>query len=181
MRKTMAIASPAPRRNVELKARLAALEPVRKIAQRLATERLPDQHQVDTYFVCPNGRLKLREIDDRQAQLVWYDRPDRRDAKSCSYHLVPVADPAALKEALTRALGVRIVVEKHRAIDLCHNVRIHLDRVVELGVFLEFEAVLGPEHDEADGQAKIAGLRAQMHLAEGDLLEGSYADLLEAR
>ena len=177
----MGLDSLEPRRNIELKARLAALEPAREVAQRLATERLPDQHQVDTYFACPNGRLKLREIDDQQAQLIWYDRPDQKDAKSCSYLLVSVDDSTALNEALTRAMGIRVVVEKHREIYLYHNVRIHLDQVDRLGVFLEFEAVLGPDADEADGHAKIAWLSDRLRLSDGDMLEGSYADLLETQ
>ena len=57
------------------------------------------QRQVDTYFVCASGRLKLREIDDQVAQLVAYARAREANAKASDYHLVPVAEPAALKQA----------------------------------------------------------------------------------
>ncbi|MGK3856667.1 class IV adenylate cyclase, partial [Enterococcus faecium] len=82
------------------------------------------------------GRLKLREIDGQAAVLIWYDRPDHDAARLSKYHLVPVADPAALKAALTDALGVRGEVRKRREIYLWHNVRIHLDEVAGLGSFL---------------------------------------------
>ena len=60
----------APRTNIELKARLASLETAREVASRLATERLEDQRQVDTYFHCREGRLKLREIGRERLRRV---------------------------------------------------------------------------------------------------------------
>ena len=167
----------APLRNVELKARVPSLDRLRLIAAAVATERLEDQHQVDTYFCCLRGRLKLREINGRQAELIWYDRPDQQDPKPCQYCRIPVAEPAALKQAMQAALGVRAVVEKHREIYLFHNVRIHLDEVVGQGSFLEFEAVLGPEVDEAAGRKQVEQLTARFELQPHELLSGSYADL----
>ncbi len=168
----------APQHNVELKARLDSRDRVRSIAAQLATERLADQHQIDTYFVCRQGRLKLRDINAQRAELIWYERPDELEAKACRYCRIPVADPAAIKQALQGALGVRVVVEKHREIYLVHNVRIHLDRVTDLGDFLEFEAVLGPEVTEDQGRRQVAQLQTRFGIQAVDLLTGSYADLL---
>ncbi len=148
-------------RNVELKARLADLAAARKIAQRLATEHLGVQQQVDTYFHCPHGRLKLRKIDSRTAQLVWYSRPDEAGAKASDYLLVDVPDPAPETGAF-RALGVLVVVAKRREIFLHHNVRIHLDEVSGLGTFLEFEAVLDPSIDDTRGRAEVAALASRV-------------------
>jgi predicted adenylyl cyclase CyaB len=168
---------PEPRRNIELKARLASLTAARGVAQRLATGRLADQRQVDTYFVCRRGRLKLREVVGQQAQLIWYERPDEDGPKLCQYRLIPIDQPAALKEALSAALGVRVMVDKYREIYLYHNVRIHLDRVAGLGTYLEFEAVLDSTADAETSQAHLAYLRQQFSIADQDLIEGSYADL----
>jgi hypothetical protein len=44
-------------RNIELKARLVDLDTARKVAAVIATKRLGPQHQIDTYFHCPHGRL----------------------------------------------------------------------------------------------------------------------------
>jgi adenylate cyclase class IV len=44
---------------------------------------------------------------------------------------------------------------QRREIYLYHNVRIHLDEVEDLGTFLEFEAVLGPNVDDALGRAQV--------------------------
>lgn len=165
-------------RNIELKARLADLETARKVAEAIATDRLGTQRQVDTYFHCPHGRLKLREIEGLPAQLVWYARPDQPGPKASDYLLVPVSDPETLEAALSAAWGVRCVVKKRREILLYHNVRIHLDDVAGLGRFLEFEAVLGPETDDAEGRAQLDWLIEKFAIAAADLLEGSYADLL---
>lgn len=87
-------------RNIELKARLADLPTAIVTAQSLATEPPQSRHQIDTYFVVPHGRLKMREAFGCEAQLVWYSRSDQAEAKSSDYRLVPVADPEALKQAL---------------------------------------------------------------------------------
>ena len=166
-------------RNIELKARLRDLAAARKTAIEIATKRLGTQHQIDTFFHCREGRLKLRQIDGLRAELVWYDREDSEGPKASDYHLVPTANPETLKTALTAALGVRTVVEKQREIFLHHNVRIHLDEVVGLGTFLEFEAVLGPGIDDRIGQEQVAELSDRFAIGADDLLAVSYADMLD--
>ncbi|MBN2474570.1 MAG: class IV adenylate cyclase [Pirellulales bacterium] len=165
-------------RNIELKARLNDPEAARKTAAAIATKRLGTQHQIDTYFACRHGRLKLRQIDGLSAQLIAYARPDRDGPKASDYRLVPVANPETLKAALAAALGVEVVVEKRREILLHENVRIHLDEVADLGHFLEFEAVLGPEVDDAAGRAQVERLMERFAIGQGDLLSGSYADMI---
>lgn len=168
-------------RNIELKARLPDLAHARGVAARIATRRLGTQRQLDTYFVVAHGRLKLREIDEPPvAQLVWYDRANTTVAKSSDYRLVEVAHGSELKAALTAALGVRLAVDKRREIFLYENVRIHLDEVVGLGTFLEFEAVLGPGIDDQRGHDQLAWLREQFAIVDAQLIAVSYSDLLEA-
>jgi len=169
--------SPRARCNIEIKARVASLERIRPIAERLATEHLGRQLQTDTYFHCRRGRLKLREIDGRDAQLISYARPDAANAKASHYYLTPVPDPAALKQSLAEALGIRSVVVKDRDIYLHHNVRIHLDQVQGFGCFLELEAVLVEGMDERDGRAQVERLQQQLGIDAEDLLPGSYGEM----
>lgn len=164
------------RRNIELKARLCDLDEARVRATAIASRQLPPEHQVDTYFCVAHGRLKLREINGSSAQLVWYHRGDAASARASDYLLVPVADPTGLKQVLAGALGVRSVVEKDREIFLYRNVRIHLDRVVGRGAFLEFEAVLDPEQTDQAGHELLAELRRQFAIEDADLLAHSYGD-----
>ena len=188
---------PAAGHNVELKLRLGHrpdchLAAVRSRAQSLATDVLGQQLQTDTYFHAPLGRLKLREIDGRAAELIAYRRADHHDSRSSSYLRVPVADPALLKSALSAALGLRVVVVKRRHILLYHNVRLHFYQVEHLGEFLEFEAVLPPAppadrtpspptDDTQSGHRQIAWLVEQLHLADCPRIPTSYSDLLAQR
>lgn len=167
-----------PRRNLEVKARCADLPGARAAALALGAQAAGGETQTDTYFHVPHGRLKLREIDGQSAVLIAYDRPDAGAARLSAYHLAPVSDPAAMKTALTAALGLRGAVVKRREILLWHNVRIHLDEVANLGTFVEFEAVLGSGDDETTAAARLAQLGAALGIESADHLAPSYADLL---
>ncbi len=166
-------------RNIELKARVASLDTAREIAQRIATQDVGALRQIDTYFHVPRGRLKLREIVGQGAELIAYHRSDAAHARGSDYHLVPIADPPLLKQALSATLGVRIVVDKIRHVLLYDNVRVHLDSVQGVGEFLEFESVLGGEIDDAAGRAQLDWLSREFRIASADIVPQSYSDLLE--
>jgi adenylate cyclase, class 2 len=167
-------------RNIELKARLNDLAAAREIAQRAATDYVGVQEQTDTYFHCGRGRLKLREIEGLAAHLIGYNRPDELQASASDYLLVPVDRPEEFKALLASVCGVRVVVRKRREIFMVCNVRVHLDQVEGLGAFLEFEAVLSPEADEAPSRKVLDYLREQFGVTDDALLAGSYSEMLEA-
>lgn len=162
--------------NLELKARIASLEHARAAAAGVATSHGGPRAQRDTYFAAPHGRLKLRESPGRQAELIWYLRPDAPGARESRYLRIPVDDAAAIKEALGGACGIRSVVEKHRDVYFFHNVRIHLDQVAGRGEFLEFEAVLDGEADQAPSQGRLEFLVRHFALRPEDFVSGSYGD-----
>ena len=166
------------RRNLELKARYPDLAAARAVVGRLGARSAGVELQTDTYFPVPHGRLKLREIQGQAAVLIWYDRPDLSEARLSAYHLVPVADAAVLKAALTAALGIRGAVHKRREIYLWHNVRIHLDEVARLGTFIEFEAVLSSDEDEAQAPGRLARLCQELAITPAQHVASSYAELL---
>ncbi len=165
------------RSNIELKARLTSLEVAREVARRIVTEYLGIQVQVDTYFHCRDGRLKLREVEAAPAQLIWYARSDSPQARKSEYYLLDVPDPDLVKQLLTAALGVCQVVQKRREIHLYHNVRIHLDDVTGLGAFLEFEAVMRAGQDAAEGHAQLDWLCGQFGITPDHILAQSYGDM----
>lgn len=101
--------------------------------------------------------------------------------RASRYYLVPVSDPQGLAAALSASIGVRVVVQKTRELFLYRNVRIHLDQVSGLGVFLEFEAVLTPEETDAEGHQLLAVLRKRFGINDNALIASSYSDLLLAR
>jgi adenylate cyclase class 2 len=133
--------------------------------------------QRDTYFEVPRGRLKLREESGAVAQLIAYERPHLARSKESRYRLVDVPDPDELREALTAALGVTVVVSKERRLFTFQGVRIHLDRVDGLGDFIEFEGVAEDGDDPGRFAALLDELRASFGIGDRDLVPESYSDL----
>ncbi|HEX2102428.1 MAG TPA: cytidine deaminase [Solirubrobacteraceae bacterium] len=168
----------APRRNVELKAR--DRDPARSLARARAVgaEDRGELRQRDTYFAAPRGRLKLREQEPGGAELIAYERADEAAARESRYRLAPVADGPALRHALDAALGTTVVVDKRRHLLVWEGVRIHLDRVEGLGAFVELEGVAEPESDLSAEAGRVARLRAELGIADDDLVATGYADLL---
>jgi homotetrameric cytidine deaminase len=162
----------AASRNIELKARDPRPARTVELALGLGAEDHGEIAQRDTYFSRARGRLKLREQDPGEDELVQYRRADWAEARESEYRRVPVADAAALREALDAALGTLVVVEKRRRLLVLDAVRIHVDTVEGLGDFVEIEAVLTQGADPTE----VERLRSQLEIGE---LEGrSYSDLL---
>jgi len=164
--------------NIEIKARCESPDIVRRVLQTREATFKGNDHQIDTYFNVPRGRLKLRE-GTIELSLIYYDREDQVGPKKSVVSLYqPVLNPA-LKEILTKSLGVLVVVEKRREIYFIGNVKFHIDTVERLGTFVEIEAI------DADGTIGQPALQVQceeyMRLLEirpEDLINHSYSDMI---
>lgn len=165
-----------PMRNIEMKALLPNRDSARAACERIGAEFQGDLHQVDTYFTVPHGRLKMRVANPGSSELIYYHRADQAGAKGCDYTLEPMS-PSAV-EILGEALGILARVEKVRTLYIWENVRIHLDNVMHLGEFVEFEAVLGEGHDDASGFKKLTYLADIFNISEKDYLKYSYLDMM---
>jgi len=176
-------------RNVEIKARLGepgsdtGLVAVRQRAEALAGSPAAVLQQDDTFFAAPHGRLKLRVFAPQGgdgAELIHYTRGDDTAARTSEYVRVPVPDPDALREALTRAIGQHGRVRKTRWLVLRGRTRIHLDAVEGLGDFMELEVVLGPDEDPEAGRLEAEALMTDLGLQHAPRVAGAYRDLLAA-
>lgn len=164
-------------RNIEIKARIDSVELLEPVVAALADAGPTAIAQDDTFFPCPNGRLKLRQFSPTEGQLIFYQRPDAAGPKTSRYDIVPTAAPADLRRALGQALGECGRVRKRRILYLCGRTRVHLDRVAGLGDFLELEVVLDEAESEASGLAEARRLMAALGIAEEALVAGAYVDL----
>jgi homotetrameric cytidine deaminase len=165
-------------RNIELKARDPQPGRTLELGLALGAEDKGAIAQRDTYFQPTRGRLKLREQQPGETELIQYRRSDSADARESRYHRLPVVDAPALREALNAALGTLVVVEKRRRLLLWEGVRVHLDEVEGLGSFVELEAVAAPGSDLAAEQGKVTRLRSELEIADDALVAQSYSDLL---
>ncbi len=167
-------------RNVEIKAKVADLDVIRQRVQKLADEGPVVLEQEDTFFACPNGRLKLRRFAHAaEAELIYYERPDSAQPKESRYVVHRTSDPDGLGQALKAALGVRGEVRKRRTLCLVGRTRVHLDEVEGLGDFVELEVVLRPHESVSDGVALAHELMARLGIAQDQLVTGAYTDLLQ--
>ena len=125
--------------NVEIKATCNDASLVREyLLSNEATYKGLDE-QTDTYFNVLKGRLKLRE-GNIENNLIFYERTNQAGPKNSHFTLVKIEDAKGLKEALTKSLGIKVVVKKKREIYYIDNVKFHIDEVPGLGSFVEIEA-----------------------------------------
>jgi len=164
--------------NIEIKARSNNLDKIREILKSKNADFKGIDHQVDTYFKVNNGRLKLRE-GGIENYLIHYQREDKEGPKQSDVTLFKSDSKSSLKEILTQALGVLVVVDKKREIYFIDNVKFHLDIVENLGSFVEIEAI---DDDGTVGKDKLLE-QCQFFLdlfmiSPKDLISVSYSDLL---
>ncbi|HVK96764.1 MAG TPA: class IV adenylate cyclase [Flavisolibacter sp.] len=140
-----------------------------------------EDHQVDTYFNVPRGRLKLREGKIENA-LIYYERSDSAGAKISNVLLYQHAPDIALKHILIKSNGIKAIVDKTRRIYFLDNVKFHFDTVNNLGTFIEVEAI------DKNGTIGIHLLQQQCLRFKGlfkiddkNLIAESYSDMVLAK
>jgi len=168
-------------RNVEIKARVHDFESLRKRAAQLADSPVEVIEQLDTFYLTPRGRLKLRVLAPDRCELIQYSRPDDSSAKTSTYDIVRSDDPASFSRILESALPIRGVVTKRRHLYLVGPTRIHLDEVEGLGTFMELEVVLSKGQTTEYGTAIAKDLMQKLGIQSDDLISGAYIDLLESQ
>src|SRR5437879_4211110 len=101
-------------RNIEVKARISELTTVRAKVASLASVPVEVLEQTDTFFVVPNGRLKVREFRDGSGELISYERPNEQGPKESQYSRFACTNARALSVILSRVLPARGTVVKRR-------------------------------------------------------------------
>jgi adenylate cyclase, class 2 len=164
---------------VEIKARCADHDRVRARLAGMGAEFRGVEEQTDTFYNVPRGRLKLRRTGAENT-LIGYLRPDEAGPKHCLVNLCLCPDPDSLDRVLADLLGVRVVVRKSREIHTLGQVRFHLDEVEGLGRFVEIEVLGRRGLDSVESlRAVCADCLARLGIADTDLIEPAYADLLD--
>jgi predicted adenylyl cyclase CyaB len=163
--------------NLEAKFRLVDLAKAQARATALGYTRRAILNQRDTFFRVASGKLKLRE-ENGGAVLIFYHRIDSGPLMLSNYEIVPVADPPRTLRVLADALGTIATVEKVRKLMMRDNVRLHLDRVANLGDFGEIEAVIADGDDPERSRAAVDQILAALGVGQADLIDVSYFEML---
>lgn len=168
-------------RNVEIKARIESVSALWARAVAIADQGPTEIMQDDTFFPCAAGRLKLRAFAGGAGELIFYRRADAEGPKESFYLLSKTADAGALRDLLTHAYGATGRVQKHRTLFLAGRTRIHLDRVADLGDYLELEVVLDDDESVEDGVQVAHDVMTRLGVEPSQLVDGAYVDLLARR
>jgi len=165
---------------IEIKARCANAEKVRQILLANKADFKGIDHQIDTYFKVPIGRLKLRE-GNIENTLIHYNRPNQVGPKNSQVTYRRLPPNTDIKAPMAAAMGILAVVDKQRGIYFIDNVKFHVDEVKDLGTFMEIEAI-----DET-GEIDVEKLKEQcdffiqlFEIQKEDLIDVSYSDLMMA-
>ena len=167
-----------PHINIEIKAHTTDPDRIRDFLITNHAEFRGTDHQIDTYFKVPTGRLKLRE-GNIENYLIFYHRPNQLGSKQSDVILYKTKPGSPIKQILTQSLGVLVVVDKKREIYFIDNVKFHIDQVTGLGSFMEIEAI---DTNGDIGRDKLLEqcqhyMRA-LDVAEQDLITNSYSDMM---
>jgi predicted adenylyl cyclase CyaB len=178
--KTLVVSYPLPMaRNIEIKARIDSVDALLPRARAIADDGPTEIVQDDTFFSCPNGRLKLRAFTETAGELIFYQRADSAGPKESFYVISQTASPNSLREILSLAYGASGRVRKHRTLFMVGRTRVHLDRVEGLGDFLELEVVLSEDETTEAGVKVAHELLGTLGISREQLVEGAYVDLLQ--
>ena len=167
-------------KNYEFKAKVDNLEFYENKLRTLNPKFIGVDHQIDTYFNVQKGRLKLRE-GNIENSLINYDRENISGSKQSQIILYQHEPDIALKNILTKQLGVKIVVDKKRKIYFIDNIKFHFDIVEELGTFIEVEAIDSKEEFTIEELKKQCDKYFDFfELTKNNIIDESYSDLIRA-
>ena len=165
--------------NIEIKARASDLGTVRALVSLDRSVEMLDQE--DIFFAAESGGSKLRILGENLAELIYYERQNAAGPKPSHYLIAPTSDPEALRAILTSVLQVVGVVRKRRWLYLVGQTRVHLDEVEGLGVVRGTGGRALFDQPEALGAIIAKGLMASLGIAEQQLVEAAYIDLILCR
>jgi adenylate cyclase class IV len=166
-------------KNIELKISLENFKEINKLLLANQAKKTANLKQVDTYYNCKNGRLKLREINNEEFQLIYYSRPDTLKSKVSTFTVLKInADQfSVLKGLLAGAYGEKVAVKKERVLWIYKNTRIHLDKVYKLGYFLELETVVNGIFME-EAHLEHQEVIKKLELDKYKKIDKSYSDMI---
>lgn len=170
--------------NLELKYFCKNFKPVRKVLRSIGAKKESIKKQKDYFFNLPKektskipARFKLRASNGEQ-RLVFYRRPVFSAANMTPSDVIvlPIKDKEILY-LLSKALGIKVIVEKHRELWKKGNTVFHLDRVKDVGNVFEIEVWTKPKTMKQD-QRNFARYKKELLPYLDKIITGSNEDLI---
>ncbi len=162
--------------NIEFKAELRNLTAAQVQCRTLGAHHIGLLDQTDTYFKLTDGRLKKRQSPGEPIEWVFYHRLDRVRPAMCNYTILEAEQ--AERRWGTHSLVPWLTVRKSRELWMLDNVRIHIDQVLDLGSFIEFEAQVSRRCNVKVCHEAVQYLRHEFQPLLGEPIAVSYSDLI---
>jgi len=135
-------------------------------------------YQTDTYYSCPDGRLKLREEKGKEAYFIFYQRPNTTQQKLSNYEVFPVKDLPVFEKIFGCLLHEEIRIVKQRELFLVENARVHVDEVEGLGMFMEIEVVIKTDEQERNANNLLETILRLTNTENNERVGIGYRELL---
>lgn len=164
---------------IEVKFRVQ-FERVKEKIEKLGAEFAGEEVQEDLYFsLPPRHLLRIRRIVNLGQNILGYKYIQDERNEEFDEIEVEVNDFENMREILKR-LGFRedVWVKKHRLVYKLGDVTFELNRVEELGDFLDIEVI---SDDIGYAKRRIWDIAALLGLREGDVEPRLYQELLEEK
>lgn len=164
-------------KNLEIKVRVSNIE---NITDKISfATYVKEMHQKDRYFLLGKNRLKLRE-EGNNLEVIFYVRPDKSNSRESTYFRFSI--PSFLQKSFRKScdiiFGEKVEVVKERKLYLFKNTRIHLDKVKNLGEFVELETVFQGNDTKDSFVAEHDQVKKNLGLDMYEAIPTSYSDLV---
>lgn len=131
--------------------------------------------QQDVYFKVKNSLLKLR-IENGKESLIYYNREEKKNKKRWSeYYVLHLKDNSG-KNFFSKLFNIETIVEKKRRLFIYENTRIHIDKVKNLGNFIELETIV--EKSKSDAVKRFNYIKNYLEIDKFVSIRKSYRDLM---
>ena len=165
-------------RNIEIKAFVRNRADIYRKIKEASTDGPELLIQKDTFYKIPLGRLKLRQINNSQSEIIFYIRPNTLGPKTSKYYRFRIDNPNLTGKVLRVMFGIKGIVEKRREVFYVERTRIHIDSVSLLGEFIELEVVMRPDEATLYGIDIADNLLKYLKIGKDSLIDKSYLEML---
>lgn len=161
-------------RNLEIKVKLDSHKRIKKILSSNNIKLAEVLKQKDIYYNVKEGLLKLR-IENGNKTLIFYNRNEKLKKRWSDYFLLDLKNQDA-ENFFNKFLQKTAEVKKIRELYLFKDTRIHLDKVNDLGNFLELETRV--TNGLRDAEKRFNYLVELLELKNYPEIRNSYRNLL---
>ena len=165
-------------RNIEFKAEINNYEDMVYRVSCLTDEKPEILQQKDVFYNTKHCRLKLRSSLEDRPELILYLREDTRRPKLSRYYRFAVRNYLFVYRLFDSILGIKGVVQKTRCVFLKDNVRFHIDKVNQLGNFMEIEYIMSKSESRETATKKVVQMMEDLGIKKEMLVYCSYGDLI---